>query len=175
MQITIQELHKALLEETRRRLFAEGVPRLKKCLELLPTEKIWHRPNANSNSVGNLVLHLCGNVKQWILSGLGKAKDTRTRQLEFDEEGPVETQIMLTQLDQIMEDVEIVLQQLEPEDLVKKHLVQGFQENGTAILVHVVEHFSYHVGQITYITKALLDIDVAYYGDIDLDLTDGEN
>ena len=172
MKITPQELHEALLAETRRRLFHEGVPRIKKCIALLTPEKIWYRPNANSNSIGNLILHLSGNVKQWILSGLGKVKDTRTRQEEFDEEGPVETQKMLDQLDQIMAEVETVLQELKPEDLIEKHLVQGFQENGTAILVHVVEHFSYHVGQITYITKALLDIDVGYYDGIELDNTD---
>ena len=79
----------AIIEETRRRLFSESVPRLKKCVELLSEAEIWHRPNSHSNSVGNLVLHLCGNVRQWILSGLGREKDSRERQKEFDEKGPV--------------------------------------------------------------------------------------
>lgn len=66
-----QQFCDALLAETRRRLFGESFPRLKKCLEQLSEEEIWHRPNPHSNSVGNLVLHLCGNARQWIASGLG--------------------------------------------------------------------------------------------------------
>jgi len=76
---TTQAIHDALIKEVKRRLFEEGVGRIKKCLEVLNEEQIWYRPNANSNSVGNLVLHLCGNVRQWILTGLGKKEDIRQR------------------------------------------------------------------------------------------------
>lgn len=163
MKVMAQQIHDLLIAEFRRRLFDEGVIRIKKSLRLMREEQIWHRPNDNSNSAGNLVLHLCGNVRQWIVSGLGKADDVRTRQAEFDERGPVPTEKMLADLDAVMADVEKVLDDLRPEDLVADHWVQGYTESGLSILVHVVEHFSYHVGQITYIVKALNDLDVGYY------------
>ena len=160
---TAQTIHNLLIKETKRRLFEEGVVRIKKSLSLMTEAQIWHRPNENSNSAGNLVLHLCGNVRQWLLTGLGKNPDIRTRQAEFDEKGPIATKALLEKLDQVMKEVDEMLDSLKPEDLTATHLVQGYQENGVSILVHVVEHFSYHVGQITYIVKALNDLDVGYY------------
>lgn len=163
------QIHEAFIKEVKRRLFEEGVMRIKKCIDLLSEEQIWYRPNEHSNSVGNLILHLCGNVRQWILTGLGKEEDIRQRQKEFDEKGPLATQKMLDDLDALMLQVDKVLDRLSPEDLLAIHDVQGFEENGLAILVHVVEHFSYHVGQITYIVKALKDTDTGYYKGIALE------
>jgi uncharacterized damage-inducible protein DinB len=163
MTATAQQIHNLLIAETKRRLFDEGVVRIKKSLSLMTEQQIWHRPNASSNSAGNLVLHLCGNVRQWIVSGLGKVGDVRTRQAEFDEQGPVPVDEMLSRLDALMQEVEAVLDRLSSDDLVAMHRVQGYDESGLSILVHVVEHFSYHVGQITYIVKALNDLDVGYY------------
>src|SRR5437867_7915143 len=69
--------------------FEKYLPRIVDCLELLSEEEIWWRPNEASNSAGNLVLHLCGNVRQWIISGLGGEPDTRERDKEFAERGPI--------------------------------------------------------------------------------------
>ena len=163
------QFHELLLAEVRRRLLGESVPRLKKCLGELTEEEIWRRPNEHSNSVGNLVLHLCGNVRQWLLSGLGKQPDTRHRQAEFDERGPIAVQALIGRLDELVEEVEALLGQLRPEDLLAEHPVQTFRENGVSILVHVVEHFSYHTGQVSYIVKAWKDLDLGYYRGIELE------
>lgn len=152
-----------LISETKRRLFEESVPRLKKCLNQLTETEIWYRPNENSNSPGNIVLHLCGNVRQWILSGLGKKNDTRTRQAEFDERGPIPTRDLIQKTDDLMKEVEAVLDSVTPEMLLEKHDVQVYRETGLSILVHVVEHFSYHVGQLTYFVKWRKDMDMRYY------------
>ena len=152
-----------LLAETRRRLFGEGIPRIRKCLKELSQEEIWYRPNDNSNSVGNLILHLCGNVRQWIIAGLGGNKDVRQRAAEFDEKGPLSTATLENLLHQLEQDVELVLTKVTAEDLLKTHAVQVYQETGISILVHVVEHFSYHVGQITYYVKWRKDMDTNYY------------
>lgn len=165
----MEKFHLLLIEEVKRRLLKEGVPRLKKCLAQLTEQEIWHRPNTNSNSMGNLVLHLCGNVRQWIVSGIGESIDTRQRQAEFDEKGPVALSKMLQDLDSLMTEVDTILDNLTPEDLTKAYLVQGFNESGISILVHVVEHFSYHVGQMTYYVKAIKDMDMGYYAGEDLD------
>ncbi len=157
-----------LVGETKRRIIEESVPRIKKCLSKLTEEEIWRRPNRETVSVGNLVLHLCGNVSQWILAGLGNFPDTRERDREFNEEGGISTEKLMKDMDDLMLKVAEVLDQLSPDDLLKKRHVQGFEETGMAILIHVTEHFSYHTGQITYYVKANKNIDMKYYGGIDL-------
>lgn len=161
----------AMVAEVKRHLH-EGVVRIKKCLDQLSPEEIWFRPNENVVSVGNLVLHLCGNVRQWILTGLGGAADHRVRQDEFDERGPIPTEKLIRDLDELMVNLDATLDRLQPDDLLRIRSVQGlFEESGLSVLVHVTEHFSYHVGQITYFTKIRKDIDLDYYGGMDLTQT----
>lgn len=165
-----QKIRDALIADVKRRLFDESVPRIKKCFSELTEAEIWHRPNENVVSVGNLVLHLCGNLRQWVLTGLGGMSDHRVRQQEFDEIGPVPTEKLLADLDEVMRQVNTVLDALTPEELVRTRSVQGiFEETGVAILVHVTEHFSYHTGQITYFTKTRKNVDLKYYGGLKLD------
>ncbi len=165
----MHQIKKLLVAEIKRRLIGEGVPRIKKCLAELTTEEIWLKPNENSNSVGNLVLHLCGNVRQWIVCGLGGKPDTRQRALEFDEKGPVPTKKLVAQLESVMEEVIETLDQLTTDLIAQQIVIQGFNETGLSVLVHVVEHFSYHVGQITYFVKWKKDIDTGYYAGKELD------
>jgi len=166
-----KEIFDHIKSEVRRRLIDESTPRLKSCLEKLSDEDIWWRPNDNSNSVGNLILHLCGNIRQWMLSALGGSVDNRVRQKEFDERGPLPKDALIQKLDQVMIEVDELLDRLHPEILIEKKVVQGFEETGISILIHVIEHFSYHVGQIVYMTKAAKDIDLKFYGNKDLDVT----
>ena len=158
----------AFLTEIKRRLFEECLPRTRQCLQQLNEDQIWYRPNANSNSVGNIVLHLCGNVRQWIGAGLGGQADIRERDQEFAEKGPIPRAILLAKLDNLEKEVQQVLAAVRPEDLLRKREVQIYEESGLSILVHVVEHFSYHVGQLTYIVKMLNDVDTGYYAGQDL-------
>ena len=163
------DFYSLFIQEINRRLFKESFPRLRQFLNELSEEEIWYKPNENSNSVGNLSLHLMGNARQWVISGLGKEADVRTRQQEFDEKGPIPTATLLQQLDALEEELTACITSIPQGKLLETHDVQGFKENGIAILVHVVEHFSYHVGQITYFVKAKKNIDTAYYGGLDLD------
>ncbi|HKK77951.1 MAG TPA: DinB family protein [Saprospiraceae bacterium] len=157
-----------LIEQVRVRIFKENIPRIKQCLETLTEAEIWYRPNNNSNAVGNLVLHLCGNARQWIVAGLTDQPDTRDRNYEFEERGPLPTAQLVQLLDQTQEEIEAVLSQLSPADLEREYDVQVFRESGLGILVHVIEHFSYHSGQITYFVKARKNIDTGYYRQLDL-------
>jgi len=143
--------------------------RIRSCVLRLSEEQIWRRPNAQVVSVGNLVLHLTGNVGQWINATLGGVADRRERSLEFNEPGPLPTRELLERLDQTLDRAIAVIRNLQPGDLMRTWTVQGFQETGTAIVLHVVEHFSYHTGQITLHTKLLLDVDMGYYAGQDLD------
>ena len=117
------------------------------------------------------MLHLTGNVNQWINTGLGGDKDSRQRQAEFDARGRIERGAMLEELDIVMKRAKEVISGLSSEDLVKVYKVQGFEETGMSIVIHVVEHFSYHVGQMTYIVKSVKDIDTGYYSGKDLETT----
>lgn len=162
-------LSSVFIEEIKRRIFGECFPRLEKCLNELTAEQIWYRPNASSNSVGNLVLHLQGNIRQWVVAGLGKKEDVRERQKEFDEQGPVSSDKMLKDMKGLLQEVAQILNSTSTDDLLEVRNVQGYEESGLSILVHVTEHFSYHVGQMTYIVKMLKDKDMAYYAGHDLD------
>ncbi len=158
-----------LMSEVRRRLFAESFARLRKCLDMLDEAQIWWRPNEQTNSVGNLTLHVCGNARQWICAGLGGQPDQRQRQAEFDERGPIARAQLLAMIDQLQTDLDDALERLTPEDICQYHYVQTFEESGMSILIHVVEHFSYHVGQITLLTKQLTGRDTGYYKGIPLE------
>ncbi len=168
----LEKYHKYLIDETKRRLIDECQERTLKCLDFLTEEEIWYRPNDQSNSVGNLVLHLCGNVKQWLHATIGGEKDIRTRQAEFDERGPLPKDSLKEMVIELMQKSADILDDCTPEDLLCIYRVQGFEENGVGILIHVTEHFSYHVGQITYFVKAHKSMDVGYYEGMDLDKTD---
>lgn len=165
----MDQIKNLLVQECRRRLIDEGFSRIKKCLSELTEEEIWLKPNQNSNSVGNLVLHLCGNVRQWLVCGLGNKPDTRKRSLEFSEEGPIPSEVLIERMELVLKEVEETLDQLSPTSLTQMFNVQGFQESGLSIIVHVIEHFSYHVGQMTYFVKWRKDMDMGYYAGVKLE------
>ena len=164
-----------VIREVKRRIINESVPRIKKCLSKLSEEEIWRRPNKETTSVGNLVLHLCGNVSQWVLSGLGKMTDNRDREREFSETGGISAEKLITDMENLMQKVTGVLDNLSPADLMETRNVQGFEETGLAVLIHVTEHFSYHTGQITYYVKTSKNVDMNYYGGIDLNKKSQKN
>ena len=163
------QLKTALVEEVILRLYDESLPRILKCLDQLENEQIWWRPNESSNSIGNLVLHLCGNVSQWIYSGLGGYPDHRKRQAEFDERTGIDKSELSDLLIRTMEKVKPVIHQVTAADLMQKRPVQTFRETGLSILVHVTEHFSYHTGQIAYITKMLTANPLGFYDGVNLE------
>ncbi len=164
------ELHEQIKTESIRRL-RESQERLVKCMHLLGDDLVWRRPNAHVVSVGNLVLHLCGNVGQWVNSTLGKTTDNRVRDSEFAEQGPLPITELVLRLGETLDQAVRTITVLTPNDLTTSWSVQGFAESGTAILLHVVEHFSYHTGQVTLHTKLMLDLDTGYYSGQDLNTT----
>ena len=166
---TGHELKDALIQEVIIRLYNESLPRILKCMDKLENEQIWWRPNESSNSIGNLVLHLCGNVTQWIYTGLGGFPDHRTRQAEFDERRILDKADLRVMLIGTMEKIRPVILNLKEEELLQSRPVQTFMETGLTILIHVTEHFSYHTGQIAYITKLLSDKPLGFYEGISLE------
>ncbi|HEX5171903.1 MAG TPA: DinB family protein [Cyclobacteriaceae bacterium] len=146
----------------------ENTPKIKRCLDELTEEEIWQKPNPSSNSVGNLILHLCGNITQYILSSLGGVEDKRERDREFLVDGGLNKKELIEKLTLTVNDAALVIRRLDKEDLLRIRSVQGYNLSAIGIIIHVVEHYSYHTGQIIFWTKLLKDKDLGFYANIDL-------
>ncbi len=153
-------LSRLFLEEARFHLMQQYLPWLRLCLAHLTEEDIWWRPNRSSNSAGNLILHLCGNVRQWIMHVLAGHADVRARDAEFAAAGPLPKAELLRQLEATLEEADAVLQQLTAADLAQPRRIQGFDQTGLSAVFHVVEHFSHHTGQIIFLTKLRTGVDL---------------
>jgi len=153
MKRSERALAERLLAHARHSLEEHHLPRIARCLEMLPAKDVWWRPHATSNSVGNLVLHLDGNVRQWIVAGLGGAPDRRERDKEFAARGPIPRRQLFAQLRRTVQRACRVIARLTPAELARQRTIQGFHVTGLEALLHVTEHFAYHTGQIILITK----------------------
>lgn len=155
-------------EQYRIRLFEESVPRIIKVLSLLTIEEIWQKPNQNSNSIGNLVLHLCGNVTQWIGAGIGRVEDQRDRNYEFENK-EFQSKEELIKMLKMLETITLpIIQNLSAKQLTESRNVQCYSETVLSIIIHVIEHFSYHTGQIAYAAKYLKNEDLGFYVGLNL-------
>jgi Protein of unknown function (DUF1572) len=141
-------------------------PRLRSCAESLTDEQIWWRPNASCNSVGNLMLHLNGNLRQWLVTSFNRQPDLRDRPAEFAADGSISGSALIEKLGATVEEALKVLGRLTEEDLVAPYEIQGFHVTGLAAIYQVIEHFGLHYGQISYITKMLQDRDLGFYKDL---------
>jgi uncharacterized damage-inducible protein DinB len=153
----------AFLHQARTFLRTDYLPKIKRCLEKLTDEQVWWRPNEESNSIGNLMLHLSGNARQWIVSGLGGESDQRIRQREFDERSVIPRDQLMATLEQTLEEVDRVLASFKSERLLEQFAIQGTNPTALEAIFHVVEHFSMHTGQIILLTKLLTASDVDFY------------
>lgn len=161
-------MQQLLIDQLKIRLFDESFVRIKKCLALLNEEQIWHKPNEATVSVGNQVLHICGNLRQWLLTGLYDQKDERVRSSEFESK-----HISKAELIELMNHLESdIMKAIENHeiDLIPERKVQVFIESGVSIVAHAIEHCSYHTGQIALLTKIHQNADLGFYGDTNLEV-----
>jgi uncharacterized damage-inducible protein DinB len=154
------------LEFSRNKLLNQYWPRLRKAVESLSNEQIWWRPNDASNSIGNLVLHLNGNVWQWLVAAFNRLKDQRDRPAEFSATGDLSAADLLVRLGQTMDEAAKVLARLTSEELLATWQIQGYTVSGLAAVYQVVEHFGLHYGQIVYITKMQEGRDLGFYSEL---------
>jgi uncharacterized damage-inducible protein DinB len=155
------------LEHSRRKLLLEWWPNLRSTVASLSQEQFWWRPTEACNSIGNLLLHLNGNVRQWMVASFSSQEDLRNRPAEFAERfgGPVAE--LLAQLNATMVQAAEVLARLTEEDLLAPMEIQGYRVTGLDAVYQVVEHFGLHYGQIVYIAKALQGKDLGFYKELD--------
>ena len=158
--LAISEFEKRVLEENYARIF--------KCLASLDDSSIWYSPNENIPTIGNLILHLSGNCRQWILSGLGNDIDNRNRDEEFKIHKNIRKSDLIFLMENVKTNMRHVLKDLKEADMEQIYTIQGFRLTGFSVLMHVMEHFSYHTGQITTLTKIVTNKSTGYYDKFDL-------
>jgi uncharacterized damage-inducible protein DinB len=154
------------LEFSRHKLLEQYWPRLRACVEQLSEEQLWWRPNEASNSIGNLILHLNGNVRQWLVASFQRLEDKRNRPAEFDEPERIAGSELIGQLGATMTEAAGVLARLTEADLVARYEIQGYHVSGLDAVYQVVEHFGLHYGQIAYIAKSLSGRDLGFYREL---------
>jgi uncharacterized damage-inducible protein DinB len=137
--------------------------RIETCIGELSEEQVWARGKESENAVGNLVLHLCGNVRQWIVSAIGGQPDHRVRDAEFAARGSVAKGELFARLRSTVEEALRVIGGLTEEQLSARHSIQGYDVSVLEAIYHVVEHFSMHTGQIIFITKLVTTADLGFY------------
>jgi hypothetical protein len=153
------------LDLSRRKLQVEFWPRMESAVGRLSDEQIWWRPNQHCNSIGHLLLHLDGNLRQWILSVLGGAPDVRNREQEFHAVEQPDGAELLRRLRTTLDEVTGFLAQFPAERLgtAYRHPIFGREVDAMAAIYQVVEHFSMHLGQILYLAKEQLDVDLGFF------------
>jgi uncharacterized damage-inducible protein DinB len=159
----MRALAQAFIDQSLTYLTSEYLPKIRRCVESIGEDDVWWRPNSQSNSVGNLLLHLAGNVRQWVVSGIGGQPDVRERQKEFDAERGPGRRELLELLELTLHEVDEVLTHLDAERLLERRMIQGREVTLLEALYHAVEHFAMHTGQITYITKLRTSQDLKFY------------
>jgi uncharacterized damage-inducible protein DinB len=160
---TNSDVSTEFISQARYLLREEYLPKIERSLERLSDEQVWWRANDNSNSIGNLILHISGNARQWIVSGLGAEPDERERDAEFAERQIVPRDELRAHLKQAVSDVDRTLESFAAERLLAQFQIQGTMTTALAAILHVTEHFSMHTGQIILLAKMLADVDFVFY------------
>ncbi len=164
MTAAAEALARGIATEFRRRLHGEYVPRIARCIDLLGDADVWRRPGPNCNSVGNLLLHLCGNVWQWIVVTFDGVADQRDRPTEFATDGGQSSAELLARLRAVVDRACTVVDGLTVAELLRERTIQRqFRETGLAAVLHVMEHFAGHAGQVYAWTKQVTGKDLAFY------------
>ena len=162
MQASPEDVTAALSTEIRHCL-AASLKRIKHCTDQLTDQQLWHRPSESANSIANLILHLCGNLRQWIISGVGGAPGVRDRPREFSQRGGIPKAELLKSLDDSTSEVDAVLAALSPEQLLESRRIQGFDVTVMGAIFDSIPHFQGHTQEIIHITRSLLGERYQFY------------
>lgn len=135
---------------------AAALGKIKHCLGQLSDEQVWWRPSESMNSIGNLMLHLAGNLRQWIVSGVGGADDTRDRPSEFAERGPLPKAELLRRLEAAVSEAQAALSRASAAELLRPRRIQGFDVSGIGAIFDSVPHFRGHTQEIIHLTRSQL-------------------
>jgi uncharacterized damage-inducible protein DinB len=161
--MTGTEVGKEFIAMARHQLLEEYYPKIERCVLELSEEEVWWRAHETDNSIGNLLLHLSGNIRQWIITGLGGAPDVRDRPHEFSERKHIAREELLSLFRTTLEEADGVLERFDPEKLLETRRFQKWDYRCLYAISHVVEHVAQHMGQIIYITKLRKGVDLRFF------------
>jgi uncharacterized damage-inducible protein DinB len=168
-----QALDRIFLDYSQKKL-RQLSSRIDDCLSRLSAEQVWARGSENENAIGNLVLHLCGNVRQWIVAGVGGKPDIRVRDREFAARGDVQPAELGERLKSTVEEAVAVIGQATAARLAEVVTIQKYEITVLEAIAHVVEHFGQHTGQIIFATKMLTGQDLGFYTHLKTTAAHGE-
>jgi hypothetical protein len=130
------------------------------CVAKLNDNQIWQRGGAHENAVGNLILHLCGNMRQWIMHGVGQQPDMRTREVEFSTTGEVSGPALIATFQATVAQAKAVIESTSAERLCERTNPQGRDVTVLYAIYQVVGHVRQHVGQVILLTKQMTEQDL---------------
>lgn len=159
------DLAREFIRQSRWLLRTEYPTKLRACVAVLSDQDLWKRPGPGTNSIGNLLLHLDGNVRQWIVGGVGGAPDVRHRDEEFAAEGGETAASLLARLESTLDEVDAVLARLTPDELLERRTIQSRDVTVLEAVYHVTEHFGMHTGQIILVAKLCAPGSIRFYDD----------
>ena len=157
------QLGKEFISINRQRLMKEFFPKIKSCIELLSEDDVWWRAHETDNSVGNLILHLSGNIRQWIISGIGGADNVRDRAREFSERTRISKSELIKKFEETLHEADHTLATFDDGKLLEIRHFQKWDYSCLYAISHVVEHVAQHMGQIIYITKLRKGVDMKFF------------
>ena len=154
MEVPLTDVASVFLTKSRTLLVIDYLSKIERCLAAVSDGDVWWRPNEASNSIGNLILHLGGNVTQWIIGGVGRRPFERQRQQEFDNRHELPRAALLNGLRSVVEEADAVLASVSTDELLSRRQIQAYDVTVLEAIYHVVEHFGMHTGQIILLSKA---------------------
>ncbi len=155
MSATLESLSNAVGNEASDELDG-ALRKIKHCVNQLTDDQLWWRPSESMNSVANLLLHLCGNLRQWIVSGVGGTADVRERQKEFDERSSAPKTELMQQIEDVVAQAKAALSEMSAEELLRVRRIQGFDVTGMQAIFESVAHFRGHTQEIVHMTRCQL-------------------
>ena len=159
----IDQLHGALAAAACNEL-SKVLGRIKHCVDQLTDEQVWWRPAETMNSIGNLLLHLAGNLRQWLVAGIGGDKDIRERPKEFSERGPIAKKELMARLEAVVAEAQAAIKKTPAQDLLQSRPIQVFTVNGFDAMFNSIGHFQGHAQEIIHLTRSLLGDAYRYAG-----------
>ncbi len=153
------------IQKSRYYLATEYPAKIRLAVSPLEHGVVWWRANQSSNSIGNLLVHLAGNIRQWIVGGVGGHEVSRDRASEFAMRDGDGAKRLIADLETATTEADSVLAALDPDSLSREVLIQGRNTTVLSAVYHVVEHFSMHTGQILLIAKMHAPGSVKFYED----------
>jgi hypothetical protein len=135
---------------------SSALAKIEHCLGQLTARQVWYRSQPSLNSIGNLILHLRGNLGQWIVAGLGGAADVRDRPAEFAERGPIPVEELVRRLEAVVDEARAVLARQTARQLLEARRIQSFDVTGLKAIFDSVPHFRGHTQEIISMTRLQL-------------------